>query len=196
MKRFISGVTFILTFSLVYAFAPQRVFSSVKSYANHGFFTATNFRKMKETDKEMQEPGSIYESEEVPMDLASRLALEKQKKADDLRAQEVFIQRSTGKYKCSNCDWEYEESKGDAFMIGGLIQPGTPFTELPSNWRCPRCRASLDSFNEVTEEIPGFAVNQGYGFGGNSMTGGQKNTLIFGGLFVFFLLFLGGYGLS
>jgi hypothetical protein len=49
---------------------------------------------------------------------------------------------------------------------------------------------------EVVEEIPGFEVNQGYGFGTNSWTAGQKNLAIFGGLAVFFLLFLGGYALS
>lgn len=137
----------------------------------------------------------IEEMEEV-MDAATKLALEKQKRADELRAQEVFMKRSTGIHKCSNCDWEYDEKKGDSFMIGGMIKPGTPFTELPSNWRCPTCRASKDNFFEVTEEIPGFEVNQGYGFGGNSMTSGQKSGIVFGGLFLFFLLFLAGYGLS
>lgn len=134
--------------------------------------------------------------EETPMDAAERLQLEKQRRADELRAQEVFMQRSTGKYLCGNCDWEYDEAKGDSMMIGGMVKPGTPFSELPSNWRCPRCRASKDVFKEQVEEIPGFEVNQGYGLGGNALTSGQKSGLIFGGLFIFFLLFLGGYGLS
>jgi rubredoxin len=122
--------------------------------------------------------------------------LEKQRRAAELRAQEVFMKKSTGIYKCSNCDWEYYETKGDSMMIGGMIQPGTKFESLPSNWRCPVCRASKDSFNEVVEEIPGFEVNQGYGFGTNSWTAGQKNLAIFGGLAFFFLLFLSGYALS
>lgn len=130
------------------------------------------------------------------IDAATKLAIEKQKRADELRAQEVFMKRSTGIHKCKNCDWEYDEKKGDSFMIGGMIKPGTSFAELPSNWRCPTCRASKDNFFEVTEEIPGFAVNQGYGFGGNSMTSGQKSGIVFGGLFFFFILFLAGYGLS
>jgi hypothetical protein len=37
---------------------------------------------------------------------------------------------------------------------------------------------------------------QGYGFGTNSMTGGQKNLLIFGGLGAFLALFLLGYALE
>jgi len=130
------------------------------------------------------------------MDAATLLQLEKQKRADELRSQEVFMKRSTGLYKCSSCDWEYSPEKGDSFLIGGMIQPGTSYEDLPSNWRCPTCRASKDNFNEVVETIPGFEVNQGYGFGTNSMTSGQKNTLIWGGIGGFFLLFIGGYALS
>lgn len=130
------------------------------------------------------------------MDAAQLEAREKARRADELRAQEVFMKKSTGKHECGNCLWEYDETKGDSFMIGGQIQPGTPFADLPSNWRCPTCRASKDKFNEVVIEIPGFEVNQGYGFGTNSMTSGQKTGLIFGGLGIFFVLFLGGYALS
>jgi len=134
--------------------------------------------------------------EEAMMDEETRRQLEKQKRADELRAQEVFMKKSTGVHKCGNCDWEYDESKGDVMMIGGQIQPGTAFGDLPSNWRCPVCRASKDSFSEIVEEIPGFEVNQGYGFGTNSWTAGQKNLAIFGGLGFFFILFLSGYALS
>lgn len=142
------------------------------------------------------EKGEEAEEEAEPMDAATKLALEKQKRADELRAQEVFMKRSTGLHKCSNCDWEYDPEKGDSFLIGGMIKPGTQFADLPSNWRCPTCRASKDNFVEVVETIPGFEVNQGYGFGTNSMTTGEKNTLIWGGLAAFFLLFIGGYALS
>jgi rubredoxin len=130
------------------------------------------------------------------MDEGTRLQIEKQKKAQLLREQEVFMKKSTGVHKCTNCDWSYDETKGDSMMIGGMIKPGTKFEELPSDWRCPVCRASKDAFNEVVEEIPGFEVNQGYGFGTNAWTSGQKNLAIFGGLGVFFLLFLSGYAMS
>ena len=148
-----------------------------------------------------EEPTTTPTEEEDPMAMAemdeeSRIMLEKQRRADELRAQEVFMTKSTGKHKCTNCEWEYEEEKGDSQMIGGMIKPGTPFAELPTNWRCPVCRASKDSFEEVVEEIAGFEVNQGYGFGTNAWTGGQKNLAIFGGLGFFFLLFLSGYALS
>lgn len=130
------------------------------------------------------------------MDDATREMMEKQARADELRAQEVFMKLSTGKHLCGNCDWEYDETKGDSMMIGGQIKPGTKFDETPSDWRCPVCRASKDAFNEVVEEIPGFEVNQGYGFGANSWTSGQKNLAVFGGLAAFFILFLSGYAMS
>ena len=130
------------------------------------------------------------------VDAATRLAIEKQRKADLLRSQEVFMKRSTGIHECTNCGWEYNPEKGDAFLIGGMIKPGVAFDDLPSNWRCPTCRSSKDGFKEVVETIPGFEVNQGYGFGTNSMTTGQKNALIWGGIGGFFLLFIGGYALS
>jgi rubredoxin len=133
---------------------------------------------------------------EDPMSIAMSEQEEKIRRAEELRAQEVFIKKSIGKHECRNCGWIYDESKGEQGVIGGTIKPGTTFAELPSNWRCPTCRASKDSFKELSEVIPGFAVNQGYGFGGNSLTSGQKSNLIFGGLFLFFLLFIAGYGLS
>lgn len=134
--------------------------------------------------------------EDEEMDAELKLQLEKQRRADELRAQEVFMKKSTGMYKCNNCDWEYDPAKGDKNMIGGMVPPGTQFEDLAANWRCPVCRASKDSFSEVVEEIPGFEVNQGYGFGANSWTAGQKNLAIFGGLGFFFLLFLSGYAMS
>jgi len=130
------------------------------------------------------------------MDAAMKEQLEKQKKSDELRAQEVFIQKATGKHQCRNCDWQYDEEKGDIDIIGGQIQAGTVFDDLPSNWRCPTCRASKDSFDVISIEIPGFEVNQGYGFGGNSMSGDDKSGIIFGGLAIAAVLMLAGYGLS
>jgi rubredoxin len=130
------------------------------------------------------------------LDDETKRQMEKARRAQELRDQEVFMKKSTGKHQCTNCDWEYDQEKGDSMMIGGMIKPGTEFKDLPADWRCPVCRAAKDAFKEVVEEIPGFAVNQGYGFGTNSWTAGQKNLAIFGGLAVFFFLFLGGYALS
>eukprot|EP00538_Stauroneis_constricta_P009529 CAMPEP_0119565748 /NCGR_PEP_ID=MMETSP1352-20130426/31029_1 /TAXON_ID=265584 /ORGANISM="Stauroneis constricta, Strain CCMP1120" /LENGTH=199 /DNA_ID=CAMNT_0007614733 /DNA_START=84 /DNA_END=683 /DNA_ORIENTATION=- len=162
--------------------------------------TTTPFLRMSQeptsaTPPAVEEKDPMEEAMEE-MDEATLEAIAKAKKADELRAQEVFMKKSTGKHKCSNCDWEFDETKGDSMMIGGMIKPGTPFAELPADWRCPVCRASKDAFEEVVEEIPGFEVNQGYGFGTNAWSSGQKNLAIFGGLGFFFLLFLSGYAMS
>lgn len=150
---------------------------------------------MSETQESSTTRSELLDDETL-VDAATRLAIEKQRKADLLRSQEVFMKRSTGIHECTNCGWEYSPEKGDSFLIGGMIKPGVAFDDLPSNWRCPTCRSSKDGFKEVVEIIPGFEVNQGYGFGTNSMTTGQKNALIWGGIGGFFLLFIGGYALS
>lgn len=182
------------------AFAPTTLSRSrvVTSFSTlqQPIYTNSILLRMSETEESSSAPVAEIEEEEEPMDAATKLQIEKQRKTDELRAQEVFMKRSTGVHKCSNCDWQYDPEKGDSFLIGGMIKPGTSFEDLPSNWRCPTCRASKDTFNEVVETIPGFEVNQGYGFGTNSMTSGQKNTLIWGSLGLFLFLFLGGYALS
>jgi rubredoxin len=153
--------------------------------------------RMSEDPKSM-EVTAVDPMEEAMEELDSETLrqMEKARKVQELREQEVFMKKSTGKHQCSNCDWEYDETKGDSMMIGGMNKPGTTFSELPADWRCPVCRASKDAFVEVVEEIPGFEVNQGYGFGTNSWTSGQKNLAVFGGLAAFFVVFLGGYALS
>ena len=68
--------------------------------------------------------------------------------------------------------------------------------KLPADWNCPVCGAEKSMFQSKQKEIAGFAENQGYGLGTNSMTGEQKNLLIFGSLAGFFLLFLLGYTMN
>lgn len=104
--------------------------------------------------------------------------------------QEVFMEKSLGQFECKNCLYIYDESMGDAKLS---TAPGTKFADLPSNFRCPRCFAGKDMFYEKKMVIPGFEVNKTYGFGTNEMSAGQKSGLIFGGLVVFFVLFLSGY---
>jgi len=201
MQKFIALLAVALVVSTT-AFAPLSVPSTGIRSVIHARRSALAPFRMTEgsTESEPTSTVSVAEEEsteeETPMDEASRIQLEKQKRADELRAQEVFMQRSTGKYRCTNCDFEYDEEKGDSYLIGGMVKPGTPFSELPSNWRCPTCRASKDSFEEITLEIPGFEVNQGYGLGFNSMTAGEKSGIVFGGLAFFFILFLSGYAMS
>jgi len=48
----------------------------------------------------------------------------------------VSIPGESGKWICSECDYTYDVSKGDP---SSGIEPGTPFSELPNDWRCPGC---------------------------------------------------------
>eukprot|EP00954_Amorphochlora_amoebiformis_P028469 1391718-Amorphochlora_amoeboformis.AAC.1 len=55
-----------------------------------------------------------------------------------------------------------------------LIAKGTAFEDLPEDWLCPVCGQPKDTFEEQGKIVAGFAENQGYGFGTNSLTEGQK----------------------
>mmetsp|Transcript_25807 Transcript_25807/g.51755 ORF Transcript_25807/g.51755 Transcript_25807/m.51755 type:complete len:176 (-) Transcript_25807:2924-3451(-) len=107
-----------------------------------------------------------------------------------LRAAEKFMEIDEGKYECQACGYMYEPEKGDRFAG---IEPGTQFNNLSDDFTCPACRSPKNQFKSVKKVIAGFAENQKYGLGGNSLTSGQKNTLIFGLLSLTFLLLLGGY---
>jgi rubredoxin len=107
-----------------------------------------------------------------------------------LRAAEKFMEIDEGKFECQACGYIYEPEKGDRFAG---IEPGTLFVELPSEFNCPACRSPKSQFKNIKKVIAGFAENQKYGLGGNSLTGGQKNALIFGVLGLTFLLLLSGY---
>lgn len=99
------------------------------------------------------------------------------------------------RYECRACGYIYEPAKGDSKHP---VPPGTPFNELPSSWRCPVCGVKTSQFQNIgpTGKASGFQENLTYGFGVNTLTPGQKNLLIFGGLALAFLFFLSLYGLK
>lgn len=99
------------------------------------------------------------------------------------------------RYECRACGYTYEPTKGDD---RAQIAPGTLFTELPVTWRCPVCSARPAQFENIgpAGSPSGFKENLGYGLGVNTLTPGQKNLLIFGGLAIAFLLFMSLYGLQ
>jgi len=124
--------------------------------------------------------------EETPEEKYKR---EKLAEIAERKAEEVFVTRTTGKYECQACGYIYDESVGNEKKG---IAPGTPFNEI-EKFRCPQCGANKKYFVADVETLSGFKDNLKYGFGGNAMTGGQKQNLIFGGLFLGFLLFMSGY---
>ncbi|MGG6293535.1 rubredoxin [Leptolyngbya sp. AN02str] len=99
------------------------------------------------------------------------------------------------RYECAACGYVYEPQKGDN---SNQIPAGTPFEELPEDWRCPVCGARRPRFSNIgpVGNPSGFKENLGYGFGFNSMTPGRKNLLIFGVLALGVLFFLSLYGLQ
>ncbi len=53
------------------------------------------------------------------------------------------------KYKCTICKYEYDPAQGDPTQG---IAPGTPFEQLPADWKCPRCKQGKEKF--VPDEEP------------------------------------------
>lgn len=117
----------------------------------------------------------------------------KEKNIDKRRLEEKFAVLNTGIYECRSCGYKYDEAVGDPSYP---LPPGMQFEKLPEDWRCPTCGAAQSFFVSKSVEIAGFAENQQFGLGGNSLTSGQKAVLIFGSLFLFFALFLSGYFLQ
>ena len=49
-------------------------------------------------------------------------------------------------YECTICGYIYDPAVGDP---ENGIEPGTPFSELPSSWTCPLCGADKDEFGKA-----------------------------------------------
>lgn len=107
---------------------------------------------------------------------------------------EALSPEEMDQYECRACGYSYEPVKGDSRIN---IPAGTPFEDLPLNWRCPVCGAPKRQFSNIgpVGSPSGFKENLGYGFGVNTLTPSQKNILIFGALALGFFFFLSLYGL-
>lgn len=112
----------------------------------------------------------------------------------DPAQEKTLAEQAPARYECKSCGYVYEPDKGDS---KSEIPSGTPFEELPDDWRCPVCGARHTQFRNIgsTGAPSGFQENLNYGLGVNRLTPGQKNVLIFGSLALAFLLFLSLYGL-
>ncbi|WP_363314063.1 flavin reductase [uncultured Draconibacterium sp.] len=51
-----------------------------------------------------------------------------------------------GIFSCNICGYQYDPEEGDP-ALG--IPPGTPFEDLPDDWKCPLCNASKEDFTKV-----------------------------------------------
>lgn len=50
------------------------------------------------------------------------------------------------KYICTVCGWIYDENIGDP--DNGIVA-GTKFADLPKDWECPECGASVELFEKL-----------------------------------------------
>lgn len=50
------------------------------------------------------------------------------------------------KYRCTVCGYIYDPEQGDT---DSGIAPGTPFEDIPEDWRCPICAVGKDMFEEI-----------------------------------------------
>lgn len=65
---------------------------------------------------------------------------------------ENFEPMATGpsdRLECGVCWSVYDPSEGDPVW---QIPPGTPFSQLPQDWRCPHCDAPRARFIRVGDE--------------------------------------------
>ncbi len=46
-------------------------------------------------------------------------------------------------YMCVVCGWIYDEASG---LPDEGISPGTPWAEVPDDWRCPECNVGKGDF--------------------------------------------------
>jgi rubredoxin len=49
----------------------------------------------------------------------------------------------TQRMECGVCWHVYDPAQGDPVW---QVEPGTPFAELPEDWRCPHCDAPREKF--------------------------------------------------
>ena len=146
----------------------------------------TAFRMSSESNEPIISDGDANAIEETKEEKYKR---EKLAEIAERKAAEVFVTRNTGKFECQACGYIYSEAQGYAKRG---IAPGTSF-ETIEKFRCPQCGVDKKYFVAEQETLSGFKENLKYGLGGNNLTAGQKSNLIFGGLFLGFLIFMSGY---
>ena len=50
------------------------------------------------------------------------------------------------KWACMACDYVYDPELGDP---DNGVPPGTPFEEIPDDWKCPDCGVDKELFEPV-----------------------------------------------
>lgn len=79
-----------------------------------------------------------------PENLAAKRVVDLANPPETIPVGEITFKTRTGKYVCSVCGYVYDPEVGDASQG---VAAGTPFEELPDDWRCPRCKQPKTKFN-------------------------------------------------
>jgi len=58
------------------------------------------------------------------------------------------VDAANQKWICEVCDYVYDPEQGDPDQG---IEPGTPFEDLPDDWRCPDCGVGKEDFRPVED---------------------------------------------
>ena len=94
----------------------------------------------------VRENPTVYLSTHTPLgceNLEAGKVVDLDNPPESIPPEGIVFQASTGRYVCSVCSYVYDPEKGDPEHG---IPAGTPFEELPDDWRCPRCKQSKDKF--------------------------------------------------
>lgn len=85
---------------------------------------------------------TYVEKEKLEKEVVPEAVVSKEKKEDSSH-KEAIGESST--YTCSICGFQYDPEEGDP-ALG--IPPGTPFEDLPDDYKCPICNAGKDYFKK------------------------------------------------
>lgn len=89
---------------------------------------------------------TVYCSTHTPLgyeNLESKAVIDLNNPPEVIPPTEVKAKEATGKYVCSVCGYVYDPEQGDPEHG---IPAGTPFSELPDDWKCSRCRQPKSKF--------------------------------------------------
>ena len=95
----------------------------------------------------VRENPTVYLSTHTPLgyeNLENLRVIDLENPPESVPVGEIVYRTPTGKYICGVCGYLYDPEKGDPTQG---IPPGTPFSELPDDWHCPRCKREKSNFN-------------------------------------------------
>ncbi len=97
----------------------------------------------------ISEHSTVYLSTHTPLgyeNLEAKRVVDLDNCPESIPPVEVTVKTASGKYVCSVCGYLYDPAVGDPEHG---VPAGTPFEDLPEDWRCPRCRQPKDKFNRA-----------------------------------------------